>query len=133
MFARFIQLNIKPEKKSEFVKTLKEQIVPVLKKNTGFFDLIPLQVEIAPAKFFAISVWKSKLDAEKYEKEFYPTVKQILEPEIFDRDRFVPPRVGGKRGRTGINRARVARHVSVAVSLEPNRGGPTMPSPRHFA
>ena len=80
MFARFIELNIKPEKKTEFVKTLKEQIVPVLKKNAGFFDLIPLQVEIAPTKFFAISVWKSKTDAEKYEKEFYPTVKQILEP-----------------------------------------------------
>src|SRR5581483_12423372 len=80
MFARFVELTIKSEKKTEFLKTFKEEIVPVLRKNTGFFDLIPLQVEIAPNKFYAISLWKTKFDVEKYEKEFYPRVKQILEP-----------------------------------------------------
>ena len=80
MFARFVELNIKPEKKTELVKKLKDEIVPILRKNKGFFDLIPLEVEIEPTRFYAISVWQQKFDVEKYEKEFFPKVKQILEP-----------------------------------------------------
>lgn len=75
-----MELNIKPEKKAEFVTKLKEEIVPILRKNKGFFDLIPLEVEIEPTKFYAISVWNAKFDVEKYEKEFFPKVNQILEP-----------------------------------------------------
>jgi len=80
MFARFLEMTVRPEKKPELVKKMKEEIYPILKKYTGFFDMIPLEVEAEPTKFYAISLWHEKLDAEKYEKENFPKVKTILEP-----------------------------------------------------
>jgi len=80
MFARFLEMTVRPEKKFELIRKMKEEIHPILKKYNGFFDLIPLEVETEPTKFYAISLWHEKLDAEKYEKENFPKVKTILEP-----------------------------------------------------
>ena len=80
MFARFLELTIKPEKKFEMMRKIKEEIVPILKKNTGFFDLIPLEVETEPTKFYALSLWHEKTDLEKYHRDYFPKVKQILDP-----------------------------------------------------
>jgi heme-degrading monooxygenase HmoA len=80
MFARFLEMTVKPEKKPELIKKMKEEVVPILKKCHGFFDMIPLEVETEPTKFYAISLWHEKLDAEKYEKENFAKVKTIYEP-----------------------------------------------------
>ena len=50
-------------------------ILPILKKCNGFSDMIPLDVEAEPNKFYAISLWREKADAERYEKENFPKVK----------------------------------------------------------
>lgn len=80
MFARFLEMTIKPEKKPELIKAMKEEVLPILKKHTGFSDMIPLDVEAEPNKFYAISLWREAGDAEKYEKENFPKVKAIYEP-----------------------------------------------------
>ena len=80
MFARFIEWTVKPEKKSEFTKIMKEEIFPILKTYNDFFDLVPLEVETEPTKFYAISLWQEKTNMEKYAKEHFPKVKAILEP-----------------------------------------------------
>ena|SRR5437868_14965985 len=80
MFARFLELTVKPEKKFEMMRKIKEEIVPILKKNTGFFDLLPLEVENEPTKFYAVSLWYEKADIDKYHRDHFPKVKQILEP-----------------------------------------------------
>lgn len=80
MFARFLEMTIKPEKKAEFVKKMKEEIFPILKKYNGFFDLIPLEVETEPTKFYALSLWHEKHEAEKYERENFTKVQTIVEP-----------------------------------------------------
>src|SRR5579862_7973811 len=80
MFARFLEMTVKPEKKPELIRKVKEEILPILKKQTGFVDLIPLEVETEPTKFYAISLWHEKMDMEKYAKEHFPKVKPILEP-----------------------------------------------------
>ncbi len=53
-------------------------ILPILKKCNGFSDMIPLDVEAEPNKFYAISLWREKADAERYEKENLPKVKAEL-------------------------------------------------------
>ncbi|HJS97864.1 MAG TPA: antibiotic biosynthesis monooxygenase [Terriglobales bacterium] len=80
MFARFLELTVKPDKKPDFIKTMKEEIFPILKTYKGFFDLVPLEVETEFTKFYVISLWRDKADMEKYAKEHFPKVKAILEP-----------------------------------------------------
>ena len=82
MFARFLEMTIKPEKKAEFVKKVKEEIFPILKKYNGFFDLVPLEVETEPTKFYAISFWHERTDLERYTKEHFPKVKAMVEPYL---------------------------------------------------
>ncbi len=80
MFARFLEMTIKPEKRPEFIKKTKNEILPILKKHTHFVDLIPLELETDPTKMYSISLWHDKRDAEKFEREDFPKVKAILKP-----------------------------------------------------
>jgi heme-degrading monooxygenase HmoA len=80
MFARFLEMTIQPDKKTEFTKKVKDEILPILKTYKGFFDLIHLEVETEFAKFYSISLWHDKAEMEKYTKENFPKVKAILEP-----------------------------------------------------
>lgn len=79
MFARLLECQIKPEKKAELIKTMKNDVLPVLKKCHGFFDLIPLEVEAEPAKFYVLSLWHEKRDAEAFHAEQFPKVKPMYE------------------------------------------------------
>ncbi len=81
MFARILDFEVKPEKKEEFVKVLKNQVLPILKKQNGFLEILPFFPEkMKEEKVCTISLWTSKLDAERYEREFYPKVNDILKP-----------------------------------------------------
>jgi heme-degrading monooxygenase HmoA len=81
MFARILNFEVKPEKKEEFVRVVKNQVLPILKKQVGFLEILPLFPEKArEEKAYTISLWTSKVDAARYEREFYPQVANILKP-----------------------------------------------------
>lgn len=81
MFARILNFEVKPEKKEEFVKVVKNEIVPILRKQTGFLEILPFFLEKArEEKVVTISLWTSKSDAERYERDFYPKTLDILKP-----------------------------------------------------
>lgn len=83
MFARILDFEVKPEKKDEFVKMVKNQIVPILKKQTGFLEILPFFPEkIKEDKVVTVSLWNTKSDADRYEREFYPKALEILKPCI---------------------------------------------------
>jgi len=42
MFARMLEFTPRMDKKDEFVKVLKNEILPVLKKQSGFLETLPL-------------------------------------------------------------------------------------------
>jgi hypothetical protein len=73
-------MTVKPEKKPELIRKMREEVLPIFMKYNGFVDVIPLEVETEPTMFYAISLWREKLDAEKYEKENFSKVKMIYEP-----------------------------------------------------
>jgi quinol monooxygenase YgiN len=79
MFARFLELQIKPEKKPDLIKIMKNDVLPVLKKCHGFFDLIPLEVEAEPTKFYVLSLWQNKSDAETFHNDTFPKVRPMYE------------------------------------------------------
>jgi hypothetical protein len=52
MFARVCELHIKPEKKQEIISAERDVILPMLEQYDGFLDLIPLELDTHPRKFF---------------------------------------------------------------------------------
>ncbi len=83
MFARILQFEMKLEKKVEFTRVFKNEILPILKKQTGFLEVLPLFPEMLDdRKVFNISFWATKLDADRYEKEWYPKIYDILKPYL---------------------------------------------------
>jgi quinol monooxygenase YgiN len=81
MFARILDFEVKMEKKEEFVKTMKNQVLPILKKQTGFLEILPFFPEkMREERVFTISLWNAKQDADRYEREFYPKINDMLKP-----------------------------------------------------
>jgi hypothetical protein len=81
MFARILDYEVKLEKKEEFVKVIKNEVLPILKKQTGYLEILPFFPEkMREEKVINISLWTTKADAERYEREFYPKVLDILKP-----------------------------------------------------
>ena len=81
MFARILDSEVKMEKKDEFVKILKNEVLPILKKQTGFLEILPFFPEkMREEKVITISLWATKPDAERYEREFYPKILDIVKP-----------------------------------------------------
>jgi hypothetical protein len=83
MFTRFIEFDIKLEKKDEFLNVIEREILPILKKQPGFLELLPFLPEnFKETRMFSISLWNKKSDAERYEKEWYPKVYELMKPYL---------------------------------------------------
>jgi len=81
MFARVLEFETKLEKKEEFVKIIKNEVLPILKKQVGFLEILPLfPEEVKEVKTITLSLWATKADAERYERDTYPRVYDILKP-----------------------------------------------------
>jgi heme-degrading monooxygenase HmoA len=79
MFARTIEVNLNLDSKPAFFKKFKAEVLPILKKTPGFFDIVVLENETEPTKIISISFWEIKKNAEYYDKEWYPKVKAMME------------------------------------------------------
>jgi len=82
MFARILEFVPKFERKEELIKTVRNEILPMLKKQPGFLELLPFVPEIRNEKVINITLWMEKKDAERYEREVFPKVEQILQPYL---------------------------------------------------
>jgi hypothetical protein len=82
MFARIVEFIPKLEQKEQFVKVLRNEVLPILKKQTGFMEILPFFPETKTEKMITISLWAEKRDAERYEREVYPKVEAILKPYL---------------------------------------------------
>jgi hypothetical protein len=81
MFARSVSFHLKTGRSAEFTRLFDKEIVPMLRKQTGFQDEIAL---VAPggADAVAISVWDLKENAENYARSAYPGVIKALTPVV---------------------------------------------------
>ncbi|MGA8273864.1 MAG: hypothetical protein WB919_20035 [Candidatus Sulfotelmatobacter sp.] len=78
MFARKVAALLKPNSLPEFTNLMESEILPWLRKQEGFLDLIILAVpggdEVA-----TVSFWDRQADAEAYQESVYPEVVEILD------------------------------------------------------
>lgn len=82
MFARIVEFIPNLEKKEEFVKLVRNEVLPVLNKQPGFLEILPLKPETKTEKMIIITLWAEKRDAERYEREVYPKVEGIVKPYL---------------------------------------------------
>jgi hypothetical protein len=89
MFARSVSFNLKPGRSAEFTQLFDKDIIPMLRKQTGFENAVAL---VAPggADAVAISVWDLKESAEKYARVAYPGVLNALTSVIEGTPRVQP-------------------------------------------
>jgi len=82
MFARIIEFTPKLEKKEELIQTIRQEVLPILKQQPGFLELLPFVPEAITEKTLVISLWTEKHEAEKYVKHVLPKIEQIVKPFV---------------------------------------------------
>ncbi len=82
MFTRVVELTSKSGKAKELSNTINERVVPILKKQTGFVDEAVLVSDTESTRVLGLSFWNSKEDAERYHREQYPKIQEILKPML---------------------------------------------------
>jgi hypothetical protein len=78
MFARNVSLRLKPNTLSEFTRIFDKEVLPMLRKQSGFRDEITFAVP-GGLDVVAISLWDTKDYAEAYNTAGYPEVLKILD------------------------------------------------------
>jgi hypothetical protein len=77
MFARNVSIHLKSNMLSDYTQAFQKDVLPLLRKQTGFKDEITLAgpggVEVT-----AISLWDDKNDADTYNTNTYPQVLKTL-------------------------------------------------------
>src|SRR6266849_5520275 len=79
MFTRVVELVSKQSKARELSSTINDKIVPILKKQAGFEDEIVLVSDADSNRVLALSFWKTREDAERYQRKQYKSVRETLE------------------------------------------------------
>ena len=79
MHVRIVETTSKQGKARELCHTIDEKVLPILKKQTGFVDELVMVSNAEPNEVIAISFWKTKEDAQSYEREQFENVKKIIQ------------------------------------------------------
>lgn len=82
MFARKVSVRLKPDSLRLFASLMEYKILPWLRKQEGFLDLIILALPDG-SEVATISFWDQEANARAYSSSGYPEVLQILE-ELLD-------------------------------------------------
>jgi hypothetical protein len=82
MFARKVSVRLKPDSLDKFTNLIEREILPWLRRQKGFLDLITLALPDG-SEVATISFWDQEGDAQIYNASGYPQVLEVLE-EILD-------------------------------------------------
>jgi quinol monooxygenase YgiN len=78
MFARSVSVRLKPESIQQFTEIMESQIVPTLRKQPGFENVITLNTTGSP-DLVTISIWDTTEHLEAYNTAVYPQMLKSLE------------------------------------------------------
>jgi hypothetical protein len=77
MFAQHVSVVLKPNSVAKFTRTIKNQIIPLLRKQKGFKDEITFVVSDG-TEALGITLWDQKESAAAYYRTAYPQVQELL-------------------------------------------------------
>jgi len=78
MFTRTVEVTPKSGKARELANIINDKVLPILKKQKGFVDETVLVSDTEDNRVLSLSFWNSKEDAEKYQREQYPAIHEML-------------------------------------------------------
>ena len=78
MFTRVVEVSSKPGKSHETANAINEKVLPILRQQVGFIDETVLTSDTEPNRVVALSFWKTKEDADRYQREQFKKVTEIL-------------------------------------------------------
>jgi heme-degrading monooxygenase HmoA len=78
MFTRIVEVITKSGKARELSNTINDKVLPILKKQAGFVDETVLVSDAEPNRVLAMSFWNTKEDAERYNREQYPAIHEMI-------------------------------------------------------
>jgi heme-degrading monooxygenase HmoA len=78
MFVRAVEITAKNGKGRELANVVNDKVLAVLRDQTGFVDEIALISQDNPDRMLALSFWKTREDAERYNREAFPRVNEII-------------------------------------------------------
>ena len=81
MYARRVSMKLKPNSAAEFTALLDKDVIPVLRKQSGFKDEITFLVP-GGTEAFGLSLWDTKQNADNYNRGSYAQVTKILEKVV---------------------------------------------------
>ena len=82
MLTRVVELTSKSGKAKELSNIINEKVLPILKKQTGFVDETVLVSDTESTRVLGLSFWNSKEDAERYHREQFPKIQEMLKPLV---------------------------------------------------
>ena len=78
MFTRTVEVTSKSGKARELANIINDEALPILKKQKGFVDETVLVSDKEDNRVLSLSFWNSKEDAEKYQREQYPAIHEMV-------------------------------------------------------
>jgi quinol monooxygenase YgiN len=78
MYTRVVELTTKPEKARELCAAIDDKVLPILKKQAGFVDETVLSSDTESNRLLALSFWNAKEDTERYHREQYTKINEML-------------------------------------------------------
>ena len=78
-FARNVHFQIKNGKEKEFSTVFENEVLPILRKQSGFQNELTL---VNPNGAVGISLWNDRQSAEAYNTSTYPQILAKLNPVI---------------------------------------------------
>ncbi len=85
MFVRLVEIVAKQGKAKQLCDTIYEKVLPTLKKHSGFVDLTIMTPDNDPVRVTVVGYWKSREDAERYHREDYSRVLDLIR-NLYDRE-----------------------------------------------
>lgn len=78
-FARNVHFQIKNGKEKEFTRVFENEVLPMLRKESGFQEELTL---VNANRAIGISLWEDRNSAERYQSATYPQILDKLSPVI---------------------------------------------------
>jgi heme-degrading monooxygenase HmoA len=82
MFTRVVEVQAKPGRARDLCSTIAEKALPILRNQPGFVEELVLVSNTQPDRVLAISLWRTREDAERYNREQYPTVNALIQRQV---------------------------------------------------
>jgi len=78
MFTRTVEVIAKAGKAKELTHIIHDKVLPILRRQAGFVDETLLVSDTEPNRVLALSFWSSREDTERYQRDQYPALHEMI-------------------------------------------------------